>query len=128
MHYYKAQCYSPSLGRFLQTDPVGYQDDLNLYAYVKNDPLDGLDPTGNDDSPWSMSQADARVREIHQTDPVFAAKADTALAGAVVATACVVGCPAAALWALATLLRLQLWLSVGLKPRQDPLLDQAIRR
>jgi RHS repeat-associated protein len=46
MWYYKARVYSPTLGRFLQTDPVGYKDQVNLYAYVGNDPVDGRDPLG----------------------------------------------------------------------------------
>jgi RHS repeat-associated protein len=40
--------YSPTLGRFLQTAPIGTKDDLNLYTYVSDDPIDGLDPTGQD--------------------------------------------------------------------------------
>jgi RHS repeat-associated protein len=32
LYYYKARIYSPTLGRFLQTDPVGYKNDLNWYA------------------------------------------------------------------------------------------------
>jgi hypothetical protein len=32
----------------MQVDPVGYQDGLNLYAYVGNEPINSRDPSGND--------------------------------------------------------------------------------
>jgi RHS repeat-associated protein len=46
LYYYRARYYAPAIGRFLQVDPVGYKDNLNLYTYVRNDPLNLNDHNG----------------------------------------------------------------------------------
>ena len=56
--HYRARAHSPSLGRFLQRDPLGYVDGMNLYEYVKSNPTDAVDPLGtgaNDVSSASIS-------------------------------------------------------------------------
>jgi len=53
LYYVRARYYSPQLGRFLQTDPIGTMGGRNLYAYASNDPLSRTDPNGTRDHPWS---------------------------------------------------------------------------
>jgi RHS repeat-associated protein len=45
LYYYRARYYSPELGRFLQTDPLGI-DDENTYTYCYNDSVNYTDPYG----------------------------------------------------------------------------------
>lgn len=44
--YYRARFYSPSIGRFVQADPIGYGDGMNMYGYVGGDPVNFTDPSG----------------------------------------------------------------------------------
>ena len=44
--YYRSRYYDPSVGRFTQTDPVGLQGGINLYAYAGGNPTNFVDPLG----------------------------------------------------------------------------------
>src|SRR5205085_617584 len=44
---YRHRFYHPSLGRFLQADPTGFDaGDMNLFRYCGDNPVDRSDPTG----------------------------------------------------------------------------------
>ncbi|MEI8138786.1 MAG: LamG-like jellyroll fold domain-containing protein [bacterium] len=60
MHY-RNRAYSAELGRFLQQDPAGYADGMNLYAYAGNNPLLFSDPYGL--YRWNHGALDSRVGE-----------------------------------------------------------------
>jgi RHS repeat-associated protein len=58
LYYYRARYYHPHLQRFISEDPIGFGGgDINLGAFVRNNPTNSTDPTGEILSPsftkWS---------------------------------------------------------------------------
>ena len=53
LYYMRARYYDPSVGRFISEDPIGFAGgDVNFYAYVLNDPINAIDPSGLERVPF----------------------------------------------------------------------------
>ena len=46
LYHYRARMYDPAAGRFCSRDPIGYADGYNAYSYVRDCPLNLIDPEG----------------------------------------------------------------------------------
>ena len=46
LYYYRGRHYDSRIGRFIQRDPIDMVDDVNLYRYVGNNPVNYVDPMG----------------------------------------------------------------------------------
>ena len=63
--------YDPTLGRFLQRDPLGFIDGLNMYPYSRNNPINRVDPLGL----ASRSTQDLFNIDLEQTNQILAEQA-----------------------------------------------------
>jgi RHS repeat-associated protein len=46
LYYFRARYYDPIMGRFISTDPMGYQDSMNLYQGFNMNTFNFVDPFG----------------------------------------------------------------------------------
>ncbi len=65
--YFGSRYYDPAIGRFLTTDPAGYTDSYNTYAYLLNRPFVLVDPDGQEAVTASLIIAGAGAGSVAVT-------------------------------------------------------------
>lgn len=59
---HKTRAHTLTLGHFLQTNPIGYDDGMNFHAYADNGPINRIDPLGPEREPQPRIPNDPALR------------------------------------------------------------------
>jgi RHS repeat-associated protein len=70
-YYFRARHLDPIMGRFLQNDPMGYEDSLNLYQALNMNPVNFLDPFGKSQVYPGVPGTSYGEMELYHKDPEF---------------------------------------------------------
>jgi RHS repeat-associated protein len=57
LQYLQNRYYDPAVGRFISQDPIGFLQGTNLFRYVDDDPVNGIDPLGLQQLPRDPTEA-----------------------------------------------------------------------
>jgi RHS repeat-associated protein len=102
LHHFRARWMSPSAGRFLGRDPIGYEgSEWGLYEYCRNSPLIYLDPGG--EILWAIPVAWPAIPAVNAAVAAAVAAAGYTLVECMSNPVCVMAVPAAIAQALANL-------------------------
>ncbi|MGC4099523.1 MAG: RHS repeat-associated core domain-containing protein [Nitrospira sp.] len=63
--YYRARYYQPRFQRFISEDPIGFHGgSFSIYAYVSNNPLNLVDPSGLSPVGWIVQLGDKCMKKV----------------------------------------------------------------